>query len=308
MSDDNQPLYISRRLLSEKIRRFTAGMAVTSGTFEILVPGQLSDMEWNQMDQLHRTYVHRTYDRALRIVIAEDYAVSLTQWGNWPFLITVSDSRVAPGLFYQSMTLAGIVFLQSVIAMTVEGNAVRLRDDWYIASHRLFSFLHKPLNRRLLSLNARLNSEDAEIRERRRVLRLDGFTFSSDPPNFLTSNNLTDHTIYPKLGGGSISVADLPTEEFARRRVGSIDFLLRREAGDAISIIPAACPHEGGPLERGRICDGHIECPWHGLQFRPVQVSARSPVQTAFSYRFELDGPSIRVSSANADIPVRELT
>lgn len=307
MSDDNQALFISRKLLSEKIRRFTAGMAVTSGTFEIVVPGQLSDMEWNQMDQLHRTYVHRTYDRALRIVIAEDHAVSLTQWGRWPFLISVSDTRVAPGLFYQSMTLAGVVFLHSVIAFTVEGNQVRLRDDWYIASHRLFSFLHKPLNRRLLALHRRLNSEDAEIRERRRTLRLDGFRFSSDPPDFLTANNLSNHTLYPRLEG-TMPISELPRDEFVRRRLGSIDFLLRREADDTVSIIPAACPHEGGPLERGRICDGRIECPWHGLQFRPAQLNVRTTSQTAFGFRFDLVAQGIRVSNVNTDVPVRELT
>ena len=29
----------------------------------------------------------------------------------------------------------------------------------------------------------------------------------------------------------------------------------------------AACPHQGGPLAEGEVCDGAIRCPWHGYAF-----------------------------------------
>ncbi len=28
------------------------------------------------------------------------------------------------------------------------------------------------------------------------------------------------------------------------------------------------CPHQGGPLAEGKVCDGSIRCPWHGMDFK----------------------------------------
>jgi nitrite reductase/ring-hydroxylating ferredoxin subunit len=30
-----------------------------------------------------------------------------------------------------------------------------------------------------------------------------------------------------------------------------------------VHAVEAACPHEGGPLDAGRVWDGKLECPWH---------------------------------------------
>jgi nitrite reductase (NADH) small subunit len=31
--------------------------------------------------------------------------------------------------------------------------------------------------------------------------------------------------------------------------------------------IDGVCPHQGGPLGQGELCDGVLTCPWHGWQF-----------------------------------------
>lgn len=31
--------------------------------------------------------------------------------------------------------------------------------------------------------------------------------------------------------------------------------------------VSAICPHQGGPLDKGEIVDGYVECPWHKWQF-----------------------------------------
>ena len=31
--------------------------------------------------------------------------------------------------------------------------------------------------------------------------------------------------------------------------------------------IGSKCPHYGGPLGKGSICDGKVRCPWHGASF-----------------------------------------
>lgn len=35
----------------------------------------------------------------------------------------------------------------------------------------------------------------------------------------------------------------------------------------SISAIDGICPHQGGPLADGEVCDGVVTCPWHGWQF-----------------------------------------
>jgi len=30
-----------------------------------------------------------------------------------------------------------------------------------------------------------------------------------------------------------------------------------------VSAVDAVCPHQGGPLDQGRIWQGKLECPWH---------------------------------------------
>ena len=30
--------------------------------------------------------------------------------------------------------------------------------------------------------------------------------------------------------------------------------------------IDGTCPHHGGPLGQGELCEGMVQCPWHGLQ------------------------------------------
>ncbi len=31
--------------------------------------------------------------------------------------------------------------------------------------------------------------------------------------------------------------------------------------------IDNSCPHAGGPLGEGKLCEGVVECPWHGWKF-----------------------------------------
>lgn len=31
--------------------------------------------------------------------------------------------------------------------------------------------------------------------------------------------------------------------------------------------LDGVCPHQGGPLGQGDLCDGIVTCPWHGWQF-----------------------------------------
>ena len=52
--------------------------------------------------------------------------------------------------------------------------------------------------------------------------------------------------------------------------------------------LDGVCPHQGGPLGKGRLCGAIVTCPWHGRQFdvasgchqlRPALVQPGFPVR-----------------------------
>lgn len=305
MSLGNTPIqslkFLSPQDLHDEIAKLTSGMLVTKGVFELVIPQcTLQDIEWNHMDQMHRQCVHHTYEKNVRIALSNNFALSLTQWGKWPFLIPVTDVYVARGLFYQSLTLAGIIFLHSVISMEEAGDAIRLKDEWLIASHRIFRLLHKPLHKKLFKLNERLQQEDQEIRQKRFFLRKKGFHFHTDTPDYYNSNSLTLNTIYPKLDEDHhIALSDF-TDQPSSKKLGNLEFILKKEKADYL-IWPGICPHEGGPLANGKFCESHVSCPWHGLRFNAVRLSKEKPSGAKYGFEYQLLDTKIAVSYSRSD-------
>lgn len=57
------------------------------------------------------------------------------------------------------------------------------------------------------------------------------------------------------------------------------------------------CPHQGGPLGRGKLCGGIVTCPWHGWQFDVVtgQHQANRTLQQP-GYPVQVEGQEIFVA------------
>jgi nitrite reductase/ring-hydroxylating ferredoxin subunit len=287
--------YLTPENLYQQIEKFTDGMAVTRDKFELVVPNcTLQDFEWNHMDQMHRFSVHNTYEKNVRVAFGTQFAVSLTQWGKWPLFIRVSDVFVARGVFYQTLTIAGIFILHSIITMEeVPGtDSIKLTDEWFIASHRLFRFLHKILNKKLHKLNVRLQQEDEALRQGRFSLRKAGYRFQTDTPNYFNSNRLTNNTIYPVMGSASVLLENI-SETASKHQAGAIEFIAKKTSDNTYLLWPAACPHEGGPLITGKLCDAQITCPWHGLRFSAVELSVISPMSVRYGFEYFLQNDRI---------------
>lgn len=254
--------------LSQQFKTFSSNLALTEGQYSIDVPNYLADMEWNHMDKLHRPSIHNTYEEAIRIAFGTNFAISLTRWRGWPLFITVTDIRIQPGLYYQCMTLAGLVYVHFVISMKEENEMVHAKIEWYILSHKWLKFAHKHLSRKFYKLNDRLQHEDSQIRKQRFKLRKQGYTFGSEPVNYYSSNNLKPNTIYPPLPQeASINIDNLPFDIITEHSLGNIDFLVKRDPMSGYLLWPAVCPHEGGNLIDGKQCKkNQIQCPWHGLK------------------------------------------
>jgi len=54
-----------------------------------------------------------------------------------------------------------------------------------------------------------------------------------------------------------------------KAKAGNDAIVLYRDTEAApIHAFHAVCPHAGGPLDKGAVVDGCVECPWHGSRFR----------------------------------------
>jgi nitrite reductase/ring-hydroxylating ferredoxin subunit/uncharacterized membrane protein len=66
-----------------------------------------------------------------------------------------------------------------------------------------------------------------------------------------------------ELGDLSALAEGTPT----KMKAGINDLVMVR-IGDTIHAMHAVCAHAGGPLEKGTIVDGCLQCPWHGARYR----------------------------------------
>lgn len=80
------------------------------------------------------------------------------------------------------------------------------------------------------------------------------------------------------LPSGSWYVLDATRSFGARPRRMQVEGrqLVVWRAGSQLMAASDACPHMGASLSEGRVCDGRLVCPWHGLEFGPDPRAADS--------------------------------
>jgi nitrite reductase/ring-hydroxylating ferredoxin subunit len=268
--------YLPADRLAEHLKQLHPGMAVTQGQHESLVPGYIRDLEWNFYDELHRQCVHDTYHGLYKVMTGKYFSINVVRWGNLPIFMQVANAKIADGMFYQCMTVLGIIMLHQVQRISQKQDEVLIEVDWYTASHWIFRWLHGPFNRRLLRLQKKQDIEDnIEIRGRRRDLRKRGFGFATDDPDFVNSNRLTDNVHLPRLAAPvHIDLSGYPIDTVHRVARGPIELLLRRKSATQVEVWPSLCPHEGGLMDERHLCNGQAVCPWHGRRFGPVLLGS----------------------------------
>lgn len=176
-------------------------------------------------------------------------ACNVVRWGGLPIFFQVANAKISDGLFYQTMTVLGVLYLHQFTRLTQKTEQVLIEVDWFTASHWLFRWLHGPFNRRLLRLQRQQDREDNEImRGQRLALRKRGYRFATDVPDFWNSNDLGDNMVAPPLGRvHEVPLSSLPETGYGRVQTGPIGFHAQRN-GDAVMLWPDVCPHEGGKL------------------------------------------------------------
>ena len=93
----------------------------------------------------------------------------------------------------------------------------------------------------------------------------------------------------------ALDVTEVPAGTLVKAKAGTDTLVLYRATdGDPITALSAVCAHEGGPLDKGELVDGCVQCPWHGSQFRLADGHvARGPAvydQPVYEVRETADG------------------
>jgi nitrite reductase/ring-hydroxylating ferredoxin subunit len=66
----------------------------------------------------------------------------------------------------------------------------------------------------------------------------------------------------------ALDVSDVPSGTLVKGKAGNDSILLYRKLdGDPITAFSSVCAHAGGPLDKGKIVDGCVECPWHQSRY-----------------------------------------
>ena len=98
-----------------------------------------------------------------------------------------------------------------------------------------------------------------------------------------------------------LDVTEVPEGRLTRAMLGSDPLALFRE-GATIHALHATCAHAGGPLDKGTLADGCVECPWHQSRFRlsdgHVQQGPAVYDQPAFEVREVAGGREARALGA----------
>lgn len=272
--------------LEQALRALHPGMVITTSRYVSDVPGYIVDLEWNFFDEGHRIHVHGTYNNMFKVFAGKTFSVNTVCLGRLPILVQVANAKIATGLFYQSMTILGAIYCHQIVSMTqLEDGKARLDRRWLTASHWAFGPLNHLFNRMLLRLQDKQDREDnAIIRERRFRLRRAGFRFVTDDPDFINSNQLHDHVLFPDCDqesrlNFSTVLPGVGSEQ--RVSVGPLELLVKREE-HCLRIWPGICPHEGAALEAQHRCDGVVQCPWHGRRFRGTEFAFGSDTKWRF--------------------------
>lgn len=86
-------------------------------------------------------------------------------------------------------------------------------------------------------------------------------------------------TDWIEIGKTEDLIRELSAHGFIKEYVLQEKKVLLSYVDGKFGAIYSRCNHMGGPLAKGRIHDGHVECPWHYWQFDLKTGQAKSPTQ-----------------------------
>jgi nitrite reductase/ring-hydroxylating ferredoxin subunit/uncharacterized membrane protein len=86
-----------------------------------------------------------------------------------------------------------------------------------------------------------------------------------------------------------LDAKEVPAGTLVRAKTSTDTLVLYRATdADPIVALHATCAHAGGPLDKGKLVDGCVECPWHGSRFSLEDGHVRRGPAVYDQPRFEI--------------------
>ena len=71
--------------------------------------------------------------------------------------------------------------------------------------------------------------------------------------------------------------ADEISERPLARKLLDRDMVIYRDAENQLAVLEDRCPHRFAPLSGGKVIEGTIQCPYHGLRFDRTGACTHNP-------------------------------
>ena len=285
-------------LKKELVKNFPKFVS-SSGLYSLETEFEIRDLDWNHMDGFHRPSIHKTYLESIRVASDKNIQFSLTRFGLTPLILPVCDIRLGQGEFYQVVSILNLFTIISFIKLEKQDDIkVKQIIEWEIFSHSWLGFFHKFINKKIYKLNKIQNQEDHIIRQRRSKLRKLGFSFETDNPNYLNSNDLNCKLIPPKnnhKGDLTLEFSNFPVGEIHKINIDEISLFIKRNKKN-LQIWPGICPHEGAELTSECFIGDTLTCPWHNLKYKPHKLNLKNSELSLLGLKFKYFDGFIKIT------------
>jgi NADPH-dependent 2,4-dienoyl-CoA reductase/sulfur reductase-like enzyme/nitrite reductase/ring-hydroxylating ferredoxin subunit len=103
----------------------------------------------------------------------------------------------------------------------------------------------------------------------------------------------------------ALPLSELPAGSKKAVKVGETEILLVHTEEGTLHAVEAKCPHAGGPLEQGAMCNGRLICPWHTGTFELATgaLVEPPPLRSLKHYEVQVEGDAILVDPTPVNAP-----
>lgn len=270
----------------------------------------IDDADWNYKDIPHLHHVHELAE-AVPTMISDDFiaTVNTQKVLFFKFPLALFNYESGPNAQTYYATWLWYVLVIETCYEKLEEIRTRVTTTYSIGSPSWLKWTF-PILRWVLTRNYHnLMSADIPMRERKGDLRRRGFTFlkPAERYSFEKTTMILRSNVWPPAGDPNQAAYRLnPSQRLpadGETMIGENDHLGFRlvRTGDAISVYPRLCPHEGACLDTSRLAEGKLTCPWHGRVFKSLgEIHLRNPqtqVLTSDFARIQFEQDEIQVFS-----------
>ncbi len=103
----------------------------------------------------------------------------------------------------------------------------------------------------------------------------------------------------------ALPLSELPPGRKKAVKIGETEILLIHTAESTLHAVEAKCPHAGGPLEQGAVCNGRLICPWHTGTFELATgaLVEPPPLRALKHFAVQVEDDAILVDPAPLNAP-----